>query len=84
MRFKRRFSLRRCRISSLRSPAHELFFIFHISGRFQGFEVAGQVAVGQAQHFLEGAEFHPIVDHQQGHNAQPDAIVQFGGIEFFK
>ncbi len=71
-----------CCVGSLRFAAHELLPQFHITFRFQYFHVAGQVAVRQAEHLLEGAKLHPIVHHQDGHNAQPDPVVEFGVVEF--
>ncbi len=41
---------------------------------FEGFEVAGQVAVGQLQGIFECDEVDSLIDGQHGHDAQADAV----------
>src|SRR3712207_1862664 len=40
--------------------AHELLLYFHVLPFFQRLQVAGQVAVGEVQQFLEGIEVEPV------------------------
>lgn len=47
--------------------------ILHV---FQRFQVAGQVTVGQFEGTLQIVEGHPVVDRQDGHDAQPDFAVE--------
>lgn len=68
-------------VGSLWFSPDEYFPQLHVTFAFQHFHVAGEVAIRQAEHLFEGAELHPIVHHQHGHDAQPDAVVEFGVVE---
>ena len=49
---------------------------FDIAIFLQAHQVCSQVTIGDFQHLLQVVETDLIVDHQNAHNAQPDAVVK--------
>lgn len=43
---------------------------------FQVAQVRGKVAVSDIQEFFEGIEVIPLIDHEDGHDAEPDHIFE--------
>jgi len=56
--------------------ADELLFDDNIIFRFKCLGVAGQVAIGNAEQFLERVEIGRIIDHQHRHDSEPDPVVK--------
>ena len=56
--------------------ADELFVHLHVAQFFQRRHVAGKVAVGDLQLFLQCAEVHGIVHQEHRHDAQPHPAVE--------
>ena len=59
-----------------RFPSCEAFMDADIGQVFQLPEVAGQIAIGQLEGILQVVEGYPVVDSQDGHDAQPDLAVE--------
>jgi len=56
--------------------ANELFFDDNVILGFQCFGMAREIAVGDAQQFLERIEIGGFIDHQHRHDAKADAMVE--------
>ena len=59
-----------------RFPSRKAFMDADIGQVFQLPEVAGQIAVGQLEGILQVVEGDPVVDSQDGHDAQPNLAVK--------
>ena len=64
-------------IGGVRFAADELFGDTDDFLLFQGFQVAGQVPVGQAQEFFQRIERKRIVHHECRHDPQPNAAFKY-------
>ncbi len=73
---ERHFSSFRYSVSRLRFAAHELFPHDDVLLRLQRLQMAGEVAIGQVEQFFQRVVFHPVVHRQNGHDAQPVAVVK--------
>ena len=63
-------------ISGIWFSADKLFFNDNIFFGFQSFGVAGKIAVGDTQQFLQRGEVGVLIDHQHRHDAEPDPVIK--------
>ena len=59
-----------------RFSARKGFFYLEVFRIFQVPKVRRQIAVGDLEKFFEGIEVIPIIDHKDGHDAEPDHIFE--------
>lgn len=52
------------------------FFHLDVFRFFQSLQMAGEVAIGHVQQFLQPVEIHLVVDREDGHNPQPHPVVK--------
>jgi len=57
-----------------RFSARKGFFYLDVFCIFQISQVRGQITVGDIEQFFEGIEVIPLIDHQDGHDAESDHI----------
>lgn len=69
--------------AGVRLSTDERLFDAQVACLLQSARMPGQVAVAQIQQFLEGIEVHVIVDHQRGHDTEPDPALK-GFVQFLK
>ena len=76
MRLKRVFSGLGCLIACIGFLPDKLFFNSNVTFAFECLDMTREIAVGHTEQFLERAEISRLVDHQDRHDAKPDAVVK--------
>ena len=66
------------RVGCARHPPYESLPHINKPVFFEHGDMARKVSVGNVQLFLDGAEIHVLADHQERHDAQPDAVFKNG------
>ena len=64
------------RISGIGFSADKSLVYFDITILLQAHQVGSQVAIGYLQHLLQVVKTDLIIDHQDTHHAQPDAVIK--------
>ena len=78
----KRFSASFSRLErGIRLAADEALADSYVLQFFERSQVAGEVAIGEPKDFLQSTEVGPDIDHQDGHDAQPDAVFK-GFVQF--
>ena len=70
------FSIFCHRISGIGFSADKSLMHFDITILLQAHQVSSQVSIGNLQHLLQIVEADLIIDHQDAHHAQPDAVIK--------
>ena len=83
MLLKRFSALLGDREAGIRLSPDERLLDEQVASLLQSTGVPGQVAVAQVQQFFEGIEIHVLVDHQRGHDAEPDPALE-GFVQFLE
>ena len=58
-------------------PSDKLFRNHNDFLLFQGFQVAGQISVGQFEELFQCIEIKRVVHHERRHNSKPDAAFKY-------
>ena len=64
------------RISGIRFSTDKSLMHFDITILLQAHQVGSQVSIGYLQHLLQVIEADLIIDHQDAHHSQPDAVIK--------
>ena len=57
--------------------AVKLLLEFDVFDFFQGFQMRGEVTVGELQQFFQFVKTQGIVDHEHGHKPKPDLAFKY-------
>ena len=56
--------------------AHKFFANKYIIFFFQDRNMTCQIAIGERKQFFDGTKFYGVIDHEHGHDAEPNPIVE--------
>ena len=64
------------RISGIGFPSDKSFVNFDITIFLQAYQVRSQVSICHFEHLLQVIEADLLIDHQDAHHPQPDAVIK--------